>query len=150
MMQLSSHFSLEELTFSSTAQRKGIDNSAPPDVVEHLRVLASNLESVRTALGGRPIHIDSGYRCAALNEAVGGVATSAHLTGYAADILCPDYGTPLQIALRISQTTLPFDQVIMEGTWVHVSFDPQARRQCLTASFVPGGPTTYASGIFGK
>lgn len=144
-MNLSPHFTLEELVFSSTAQRLGIDNTPGPDVVEHLGVLAAGLEQAR-ALLGQPMHIDSGYRCARLNQAVGGVGHSAHMDGYAADFVCPDFGTPLQIAKAIAASTIDFDQCIQEGTWVHISFDPQLRRQCLTAKFADGAPT-YSTGI---
>jgi hypothetical protein len=152
---LSQHFTLEELTFSSTAVRLGIDNTAPSDIVPRLRILANALEAVRMLLGARPIHIDSGYRCPALNKAVGGAPSSAHMQGWAADFLCPDFGLPVQVARALAASMedahdgnpgRPFDQIIMEGVWVHISFDPQARRQCLTAHFTPNG-VSYTSGI---
>lgn len=145
-MQLTEHFALEELTFSSTALRRAIDNTPPADIVEHLRSLALHLEDVRTLLGGQAIHIDSGYRCAQLNRAVGGVGHSAHMDGDAADILCPGFGVPLEVARAVAASTLPFDQVIAEGTWCHVSFAAPARRQVLTAEFGPTGPT-YRVGL---
>jgi hypothetical protein len=145
-MQLSDHFALEELTFSSTAVRQGIDNQAPPEVVTHLTILAQTMEKVRTLLGGKPIHVDSGYRCPELNKAVGGVSNSAHLAGYAIDFICPDYGTPLDIVHAIDGSDIDFDQCIQEGTWVHLSVDPAMRRETLTAHFIPGGQTTYTKG----
>ena len=69
-MQLTAHFSLEELIASETATRSGIDNTPPSELMPNLRALADGLEKVRAALGGRPIHINSGYRCPALNKAV--------------------------------------------------------------------------------
>jgi zinc D-Ala-D-Ala carboxypeptidase len=144
-VKLTAHFSLDELTFSSTAQRMGIDNTPDLETVARLTKLAMGLEQIRALLGA-PLHIDSGYRCPALNKAVGGVANSAHLDGYAADFVCPDYGSPLQIARAVAGSGITFDQCIQEGTWVHVSFDPRARRQALTATFGPGG-VTYSGGV---
>ncbi len=144
-MNLSEHFTLEELTFSSTAQRLGIDNTPDSDTVGRLTALAQGLEQVRALLDAA-MHIDSGYRCQALNKAVGGVPASAHVDGYAADFIAPDYGAPLEIARAIMASGIAFDQVICEGTWVHVSFDPRLRREALTAKFGPGG-VTYSGGV---
>lgn len=144
MTQLTEHFALEELTFSSTAQRLRIDNTPSLETVARLTQLALGLEKVR-ALLGQPMHIDSGYRCQALNKAVGGVPNSAHVDGYAADFICPAYGTPLEIARAIVASGIAFDQCICEGTWCHVSFDPRNRHQLLTAHFGPNG-TTYTGG----
>lgn len=144
-MQLSDHFTLEELTFSSTAQRLGIDNTPAPEIAAHLTTLAAGLEKVRALLGG-PMRIDSGYRCPALNTAVGGAKASAHLEGYAADFVCPSFGTPLQIVKAIEASDIQFDKCIQEGTWVHISFAPDARRILLTAHFGPNG-TTYTQGV---
>jgi len=132
-MLLSPHFSLAELTVSANAVRLGLDNSPPPDVLEHLRVTAQQLERVRAVLGDRPLIISSGYRGAAVNRAAGGAKSSAHLSGYAVDFSCPEFGSPLQIARRLNVVGLNFDQLIHEfGRWVHISFDPQRRGQMLT------------------
>ena len=72
-MQLSEHFSLEEMLFSSTAVRLGIENEPTLAIVADLKVLAQSLEGVRELLG-EPMHIDSGYRCLALNKEIGGRA----------------------------------------------------------------------------
>lgn len=128
MTQLSEHFSLEELT--ATAHR-GIDNTAPPPVVEHLKTLAMALEGVRTLLGG-PLHINSGYRCPDLNKAVGGARNSAHMSGFAADFICPSFGDPLAICHAVVASPIHFDQIIQEGTWCHLSFAPAMRRSILT------------------
>jgi zinc D-Ala-D-Ala carboxypeptidase len=145
MTALTQHFTLEELTFSSTACRLQIPNDPPPHVVDHLMRVADGLEHVRTLLGGRPIQIDSGYRCPALNRAVCGAPNSAHLDGYAADFVCRTSGEPIAIVRTIAQSSLAFDQLIQEGTWVHISFDLRMRRQVLTAHFGPNG-TTYSQG----
>ena len=146
MEYLTAHFTLEELIASSTALRLGIDNTPTDFIVDKLTVLADALEDVRHLLGDRVIHIDSGYRSPALNAAINGAATSAHCGGYAADFTCPTFGSPLQIVKEISASGIKFDQIIMEGTWVHFSVAPAMRRQVLTASFGPGG-TKYSLGI---
>lgn len=145
MTRLSPHFTLEELTFSQTAQRKGIDNAPSIEIVAHLTTLAEGLEKVRSLLG-EPIHITSGYRCQLLNAAIGGARHSAHMAGYAADFVCPGFGSPLQIVKAIAQSDIAFDQCIQEGTWVHISFDPAMRREVLTANFHQG-EAYYTEGV---
>jgi zinc D-Ala-D-Ala carboxypeptidase len=131
-MQLSTNFSLSQLVYSETAEKSGIDNTPPPEIVENLRRLAAGLETVRTLLGA-PLEISSGYRCAALNEAVGGSSASQHLQGLAVDFDCPAFGTPLEIARAIQGSGLEFDQCILEyGRWVHLSFSDAPRRRLLT------------------
>ena len=119
-MMLTPHFSLAELTFSATAQRRQIDNSPPPSVLRNLNQLAVGLEDVRAALDGLPIRINSGYRCPALNRAVGGARLSAHMSGHAADFVCPDFGSPLEIVRALAKSDITFDKLIQEGTWVHI------------------------------
>ena len=144
-MRLTDHFTLEELTFSEFAIRRGIDNRPPDAVLPRLRMLAEGLERVR-ALLGVPMRISSGYRCWSLNHAIGGAKNSAHVTGFAADFTAPTFGTPMQVALAIADSGIEFDQVIHEGRWVHVSFAPAMRRMDLTATFVNGRPH-YTPGI---
>lgn len=122
-MQLSENFSLEELIASETAARLGIDNTPPVSLMPNLRTLAAGLEQVRTALGGHPIHVNSGYRCEALNAKIGGAKASRHMSGLAADIVCPSFGTPLEVCRAIVAAGIRPDQVIHEfGKWCHVSF----------------------------
>ena len=122
-MQLTEHFSLEELIASETAVRFGIDNTPSSTVTSNLRVLAAGLELVRTALGERPLHVNSGYRCLALNDKIGGAKNSIHMAGFAADIICPSFGPPLAVCRAIVAAGLKPDQVIHEfGQWCHVSF----------------------------
>ena len=131
-MQLSPNFSLDDLVYSETAEQNGIDNTPPPEIVENLKRLAAGLEAVRALLGG-PLEISSGYRCAALNQAVGGSSTSQHLHGLAVDFACPAFGSPLEIARAIQRSGLEFDQCILEyGRWVHLSFSDAPRRRLLT------------------
>jgi hypothetical protein len=97
------------------------------------------VEQVRTELGQVPILISSGYRCPALNKAVGGATQSAHVAGRAVDFTAPRFGTPLIICQHLAKSTLPFDQLIYENThgitWVHLGIAEEKvapRRQVLT------------------
>lgn len=150
---LSPHFTLAELLQSETAARRRIDNSPSQAIVDNLTFLAGRLEVIRELLGNLPIIITSGYRCSALNVAVGGSKTSAHMSGLAADFICPAYGSPLDICRRLAERAgqLAFDQVIQEGSWVHVGFAQagrEPRRQVLTAQFSDGG-ASYSPGLGG-
>jgi hypothetical protein len=146
-MKLSKHFDLEEFVYSPTAIRLGLDNRPGSVVIERLRAVAAGLEILRNALGegGSPIIIDSGYRSPELNKAVHGAWNSAHLWGWAADIRSKTWSA-LDIAKRAIQIGLQFDQLIMEGTWVHISFDPKMRGEVLTARF-RDGTATYTKGL---
>lgn len=128
-MKLSEHFTLEEM---SITQVRGIDNTPPPFVMVALRETAKSLELVRKAVGDKPIIITSGYRSSGVNKAVGGSSNSAHMLGRAVDFICPGFGTPREIAQAIVESPLQFDQLIEEGTWVHLSFDLRLRRIILT------------------
>lgn len=145
-MQLSQNFKLNEFTTSQTATRKGIDNTAPAPIVERLRMVANTLEQIRTLLGNHSIRISSGYRCIALNRAIGSGDSSAHVQGYAVDFTCPNFGTPKEVANKIAESPIKYDQIIYEGTWIHLSVDPRNRRDVLTAHF-KGGKATYTKGI---
>lgn len=144
-MQLSEHFSLSEFTASNTATKLNIDNTPEEEIIENLKVLAEGMEKVRELLGA-PIKINSGFRNQQLNKAVGGSATSSHMKGFAADFICPGYGTPLKIVKKIESSGIKFDQCIQEGTWVHISFDPKMRGQLLTANFNEKG-VSYSKGV---
>ena len=147
-MQLSPNFSLEELIASEVAARAGINNSPGPLVIENLYRLAQGLEMVRLAVGSLPIHINSGYRSPALNARVGGAAGSAHVKGLAADIVCPQFGSPLHVCRAIAEQGFETDQIIHEfGKWCHVAFaapGTAARNQLLTIASAFRG---YAPGL---
>lgn len=144
-MNLSAHFTLEELTRSDIALRKGIDNTPTDETVGNLTDLAAALEQVRSFLGF-PLYVNSAYRSPKVNTAVGGSPTSAHCRGYAADFVSPQFGSPKEVCMAIMESDLPFDQLIFEGTWVHLSVDPRLRGEVLTAHFGVGG-VTYTNGI---
>ena len=127
--KLSKHFALEELT---ATQQRHLDNRPPPEVVETLKETAEHMERVRRLLGDRPITVSSGYRSPAVNRAVGGARKSAHLTGHAVDFNCYGFGSPKAVCRAVAGSDLKFDQLIEEGTWIHISFEPRMRRQVLT------------------
>jgi hypothetical protein len=166
---LSPHFSLEELTFSDTAVRLGIDNRPPPEVIERLKIAAAGMEQIRTELGALPIKINSGYRCEKLERVLTQADfkrwcaahahpvdspeswtqyfnTKAHPKGYAVDWTCAQRGEPVAIVRFLAAKSFRCDQIIQEGTWIHTSFDPQCRMEVLTASFDASGTPTYTRG----
>jgi hypothetical protein len=123
-MKLSEHFSLEELTVSETAARKGLDNTPDNDALFDLKRLAAFLESIRETVD-KPIKINSAYRAPEVNASVGGSKTSQHCKGQAADIRVAGM-TPDQVVQAIIAAKLPFDQVIREfDSWTHVSIAPK-------------------------
>jgi len=125
-MNLSPHFTLAELIASTKAHERGIDNTPPPELIPRMMLLAELLERVRVELGA-PINITSGYRCQKLNMAVGGVTSSDHTQGHAADVVAPGYGTPYEVAKLLAPlvSSLGIGQLILEGIkgkqWVHIS-----------------------------
>src|SRR5258708_4758851 len=145
MTQLTPHFTLEGLCESSTALRLGIDNTPDDSLIGNAYRLAEGLEEVQNVLGF-PLHHDSGYRSHELNAAVHGSPGSQHTKFEAEDFTCPQFGTPLEIVKLISGSTIQFDQCICEGTWVHISFTENPRREVLTAQF-SAGKVTYTKGI---
>lgn len=147
--QLTASFTLAEFVSSDTAIRKGLDNTPTPEARAAIRTCtAPGMQRIRDLLGV-PVFITSGYRSQAVNQAVGGVATSQHTTGNACDFKAPAFGSPLEIARKLAanKAAIGFDQLIQEGDWVHVSFVPSgARGQVLTAYF-RGGKATYLAGL---
>lgn len=129
------YFSLAELTRSDTARARGIDNSIPnKDIENKLSALIINcLDPLREAYGSA-LNVNSGYRCPALNKAVGGSTTSQHATGEAADLSAGSWQANKRIydtALQLSRTTgFKFDQLINEYnySWVHISYSTSRAR----------------------
>jgi zinc D-Ala-D-Ala carboxypeptidase len=139
MTPITEHFTLEEFTRSDTARILGIVNAPAPAIVANLRRLARFNELVRLELGGAAMVISSGYRCPALNRAVGGAGNSAHLDGLANDFTAPAFGTPMEICEKLDKSYLQFDQLIYERSgsaiWVHLGIAAEGktpRRQVLT------------------
>lgn len=148
--QLTPNFWLSEFTVSGAAERRGIRNLPNTAQIENLRRLANVLEVVRSNLVGAPILVSSGFRNPEVNAAVGGARTSAHLDGRAADFTAPRFGSPKDICRQLVTAGVTFDQLIFEGTWVHLGisvFGEAPRNQVLTAVFERGQPARYIRGI---
>ena len=131
-MNLSPHFTLDELTITD---HREFDNTPGPNEVRNLRRVAALLEMVKTALGDRPILVNSGYRSKQVNDAVGSKDSSQHRLGCAADIRVPGM-LPDEVVKACMAASLPFDQLIREfDRWTHVSVpnsqDGSPRRQVL-------------------
>lgn len=128
------HFTLGELTRSTTADARGIRNVCSLDEAENLKALVDNVLDPLREWYGKPVYVNSGYRCPQLNRAVGGAADSQHMKGEAADITA---GSPAENRRLFSyiRKNLPFDQLIDESryAWIHVSYrrDGGNRRQVL-------------------
>ena len=127
------YFSLKELTESDTATRKGIDNTPDAIVKANLTALVANvLDPLREAYG-KPIVVNSGYRCEKLNKLVGGAKKSQHLIGQAADIrsVSRSVAENKKIFNLIVKLGLPYDQLIDEYgyKWVHVSYNMKGNRK---------------------
>jgi zinc D-Ala-D-Ala carboxypeptidase len=117
-MQLSEHFTLEELTHTD---HREIENTPNSSEINNLKRLAEFLEKVKVAVGGKPIMVNSAFRCKALNDAVGSKDTSQHRVGCAADIRVPGM-TPDEVVKAVIAANLDYDQVIREfDRWIHIS-----------------------------
>jgi hypothetical protein len=117
-MNLSPHFTLAELTHTD---HRTLDNSPKQEEISNLQRLAQFLEEVKTALGGKPVMVNSAFRSKAVNDAVGSSDRSQHRLGCAADIRVPGV-TPDEVVKAIMSAGLPYDQLIREfDRWTHVS-----------------------------
>ena len=120
-MNLSTHFTLEELTRSEVAARMGFDNTPNEQEIENLRRLASLLEMVKSAVGMKPVMINSGFRSKPVNDAVGSKDSSQHRIGCAADLRVPGM-KPREVVEACIVNGVPFDQIILEfDAWTHIS-----------------------------
>ena len=124
-MNLTEHFTLEELTHTD---HRELDNTPNNAELENLKRLAEFLEELKTLLGGKPIMVNSAFRSKAVNDAVGSKDTSQHRIGCAADIRVPSM-TPDQVVKAIITSDLAFDQVIREfDRWTHISIPNEPAR----------------------
>lgn len=126
-------FTKSELTRSDTARILKIDNTPTPEALAALDALMWNVLDPIRRMWGKPIIVNSGYRCPKLNAAVGGSATSQHMKGEAADITAGDPAKNKELFDMIAQSAIPFDQLIDEKNyrWIHVSYRPNGRRNIL-------------------
>lgn len=117
-MNLSPHFTLDELTFTD---HRELDNTPNESELANLKRLAEFLEQLKTVLGGKPVMVNSAFRSKAVNDAVGSKDTSQHRVGCAADIRVPGM-TPDAVVRAVVASDLPYDQVIREfDRWTHIS-----------------------------
>lgn len=139
------YFTIEELTRSTIAKNRGIDNTPPPDCLERLYDLIEHCLDPLRVFYGNPIIVSSGYRCKQLNDIVGGSPQSQHMLGEAADI-APTYGNRTeenyQRLLKLVKCC-DFDQIILErrwdaqykcvSTWIHITYTKRRpnRRQVI-------------------
>jgi len=124
-MNLTEHFSLEELTHTD---HRELDNTPNDAELANLTRLAEFLEELKTVLGGKPIMVNSAFRSKAVNDAVGSKDTSQHRIGCAADIRVPSM-TPDQVVKAVIASDLGYDQVIREfDRWTHISIPNEAVR----------------------
>jgi putative chitinase len=131
-MNLTEHFTLEELTHTD---HRELSNEPNESETENLKRLAEFLEQVKTTLGGKPIMVNSAFRSKAVNDAIGSKDTSQHRVGCAADIRVPGM-TPDEVVKTIMSSNLQYDQIIREfDRWTHISVpnkkDTPARKQAL-------------------
>lgn len=126
-------FTKSELTRSDTARTLKIDNTPTPEASAALDALMWNVLDPIRRMWGKPIIVNSGYRCPKLNAAIGGSATSQHMKGEAADITAGDPTKNKELFDMIAQSAIPFDQLIDEKNyrWIHVSYRPNGRRNIL-------------------
>ena len=124
-MNLSEHFTLEELTHTD---HRALDNTPNDAELANLTRLAEFLEEVKTVLGGKPIMVNSAFRSKAVNDAVGSKDTSQHRVGCAADIRVPGL-TPDEVVKAVIASGLGYDQVIREfDRWTHISIPNEEAR----------------------
>lgn len=126
-MKLSEHFTVEEMTASSVAARKGFDNTPNATEITNLMRTAALLEQVRSLIN-KPIIVNSAFRSKAVNDAVGSKDTSQHRIGCAADIRVPGM-TPKEVVQACIDANIPYDQIIEEfSSWTHISVPDSAAR----------------------
>ena len=129
------HFTVAEFVRSEKADKRAIDNRLPKELLPNVQALVDNvLDPLREAYG-KPITVTSGYRCPALNKAVGGSATSQHISGQAADITTGSRKENKRLFYLIQELGLPFDQLIDEKnfSWLHVSYREGVNRNQVLA-----------------
>jgi hypothetical protein len=132
MTKLTEHFTLEELTHTDHREFDNTPNDAEKANLERLALL---LEQVKEVLGGKPIMVNSAFRCKQVNDAVGSKDTSQHRIGCAADIRVPNMA-PDEVVKAVIASGIPYDQIIREfDRWTHISVtntvDGSPRRQAL-------------------
>lgn len=133
-MNLTENFTLEELIKSSTAERLKIDNTPDETQLRKLKELCENVLQPIRNMTKKPIYINSGFRSIELNKAVGGVPSSQHRLGEAADITTKSYQGNKELFIQLVEMSkkkeIEFDQLIDEHNynWLHISYRKNANR----------------------
>jgi zinc D-Ala-D-Ala carboxypeptidase len=152
-MKISTHLNLAEVTRSDAAKRHNIDNTPTAEHLENFKLLAEKVfEPIRLHFK-KPIFISSGYRSKALNDFIGGSASSQHCKGQAIDIDMDgtNGGVTNKMVFDFIKDRLDFDQLIWEfGTdanpdWVHVSYTKTGNRKQKLRAVRTNGKTSYIS-----
>lgn len=148
---ITKHFTWDEFTASQIAVRHGINNEPGEKEKERLYELARVAELMRMLLKNNPVYPSSVYRCNEVERRLkskprGWVSRGQHPKGEAMDYTCPGFGDPYEVALHLSTSDLPYDQLIYEGGWTHMSTAINPRRETWTAVFAKDGPL-YVPGI---
>ncbi|MFI3323034.1 MAG: D-Ala-D-Ala carboxypeptidase family metallohydrolase [Rikenellaceae bacterium] len=125
-MKLSKNFTLSEFTKSATAKLNNIDNTISVVALSRVQYLVRNLLQPLRDKYGKPLTVSSGYRCEKLNKAVGGVPTSQHTKGEAADVKCDN---PIALLDVLLHSGLEFDQAILYPTFLHLSIKEGGNRK---------------------
>ena len=127
------YFTIKELCKSSTAIQKRIDNTPNSEIVSNLKQLVDQVLDPLRKRYGKPIKVNSGYRCEQLNKAVKGAVNSQHIKGLAADITAGSAEENKILFQLVQELNLPFDQLIDEKkfSWIHVSVSNKPRKQVL-------------------
>ena len=143
-INLSEHLTLAEMEHSDTAIKLGIDNSAPVEVIEHLKIFAAEIfEPVRQFIG-KPVHVTSGFRCTELEKALGrGILVNQHLSGNAADIHVDGMTLDGLFDMIRVNPSIPYDQLITEGGCVHISGGVDKPRRMAMIEHVKDGHYSY-------
>ena len=120
-MKLTEHFFVEEVSVTS---HKGVDNTPSSEILSNAKFIAYKMERVRHLLRDNVITVLSWYRSKQLNKLVGGSKKSDHLKATAIDFVCFGFGSPRQVCIALTPylVELGINQLIYEGTWVHISF----------------------------
>jgi uncharacterized protein YcbK (DUF882 family) len=131
-MNLSEHFTLDELTHTDHRQ---FDNTPNATEMANLVRLAAFLEEVKSVLGNKPVMINSAFRCKEVNDAVGSKDSSQHRVGTACDFRVPSM-TPDEVVKAVIASGIGYDQIIREfDRWTHISIPSVAgtnpRKQAL-------------------
>ena len=152
-MNLTKNFSLNELTQSETALRKGLNNVPTQAIIDSLQTLAVNvLQPIRDHYG-KGVKVSSGYRSPEVNAAVGGSKVSDHCKGQAADIEIPglpnmELATYIKYNLKFTQLILEFyTPGVVDSGWVHVSYNPDNLKCQVMTAVMKDGKTVYLPGL---